>query len=98
MFHSNGFLHAVVDKGLVLRLSDDIELQLNCSNEVSNVRGNNFQDSKIGKVSINELEKEDQPLRLHQFVCNAFRPELNVAENGAGELSKRLQYKMILTE
>ena len=64
MFHTGGSLHAVVDKGLTLCLSKDIELKLNCSSAT-----------------------EEQPLRLHQFVCTAFRSELNVAENGAGKPS-----------
>ena len=47
-------------------------------------------------------EEEDQPLRLHQFVCTAFRSELNVAENGAGKLPTRwnvskISYDMGLT-
>jgi hypothetical protein len=56
-------LHAVVDKGLTICLSKDVELELICS----------------------ESEKGERTLRLHQFVCNAFRSESNVAENGAGK-------------
>ena len=39
---------------------------------------------KLDSTSSSE-EEDDQPLRLHQFVCTAFRSELNVAENGAGK-------------
>lgn len=69
MFHTGGSLHAVVDKGLTLCLSKDIELKLN-------------------SASTADKEQDNQPLRLHPFICTAFRSELNVAENGAGRFIK----------
>ena len=69
MFHTGGSLHAVVDKGLTLCLSKDVELKIN---------------SAAGSTITDKKQDNQQPLRLHPFVCTAFRSELNVAENGAG--------------
>jgi len=71
MFHVDGSLHAIVDKGLTLHLAKDIDLKLN---------------SSYCDANKDDTRKDEQPLRLHQFVCTAFRSELNVAENGAGNL------------
>jgi hypothetical protein len=75
MFHFGNSLHAVVDKGLVLRLSNRVEVKLNGP----------IKSSTNGELSVDSKSEDNQPLRLHQFICTAFRSELNVAENGAGE-------------
>lgn len=48
--------------------------------------------SKDFEFELNCSDREDGEgtLRLHQFVCTAFRSELNVAENGAGKQFKSL--------
>lgn len=71
MYHSSGYLHAIVDAGLIIPLNG-VDVKLNCSKIRS-------------KANDTETHQQQQkPLRLHQFVCTNFREELNVAENGAG--------------